>query len=186
MDTGTWVPLVTAAAGLAAGLATGLATTILARRWSREDRAAAWQREDALRWQADRLQAYTRTIAALDAWEAEAGKAMDRREAGEPFGAAEWERHDLAVLGVIAQLELMAPELVTNRARRCHLVFGQLRLNHLDADHELDFTVMHLARHRINEATWGLLAAMRADLGLGESSPPALMPPAEWEGRPGG
>jgi hypothetical protein len=54
MDTGTWVPLVTAAAGLIAGLV----STILARRWAREDRTAAWQREDALRWHADRLQVY--------------------------------------------------------------------------------------------------------------------------------
>lgn len=50
MGASTWVPLVTAAAGLAAGLATGLAGTILARRWAREDRAAQWQREDTLRW----------------------------------------------------------------------------------------------------------------------------------------
>src|SRR5690349_6908279 len=50
MGASTWVRLVTAAAGLAAGLITGLGTTILIRRWAREDRAAAWQREDALRW----------------------------------------------------------------------------------------------------------------------------------------
>ena len=55
MDTSTWVPLVTAAAGLVAGLAAGLISTVLARRWAREDRLAAWERADRLRWQSHGL-----------------------------------------------------------------------------------------------------------------------------------
>src|SRR5262245_62690288 len=88
MGASTWVPLVTAAAGLAAGLATGLIGTVLARRWVREDRAAAWQREDALRWHQDRLQAYTRMIAALDAWEAEGARRTPALSAGRVPAAA--------------------------------------------------------------------------------------------------
>jgi hypothetical protein len=59
MSTSTWVPLVTAAVGLAAGVATGLVSTVLARRWSSQDRQVAWQREDSLRWRQDRLVAMT-------------------------------------------------------------------------------------------------------------------------------
>lgn len=173
MDASTWVPLVTAAVGLIAGLAAGLVSTILARRWAREDRAEQWQREDALRWQRDRLQAYARMIAALHAWEAEAGQLQSRlvravaKGGGRvSFDAAEWDRHKHAVHELIAQLQLMAPEEVTDRAWRCLLVFSQIRDKLVDAK-DADLGQIHAAPSAITQAIVRLVEAMRADLGLG-------------------
>jgi hypothetical protein len=177
----TWVPLVTAAAGLVAGVAAGLVGTVLARRWAREDRAAAWQREDTLRWHADRLQVYTRTISALDDWDAEQRRAIERRQADPPsFDAADWERHHRAVGELLAQLRLMAPEQVTSRASRCRLVFGQLRLNHLDAE-DADLARIYVDAYQIAQATRALVEAMRADLDLGDGQVAQLCA-ADWSG----
>jgi hypothetical protein len=185
MDTGTWVPLVTAAAGLAAGLATGLATTILARRWTAEDRAAQWQREDALRWHADRLQAYTRLIAALYAWDAEARRVQDRRPWAEgaeeppPFDADQWERHARAANELVMLVFLMAPEKVRDLARRCYVAYA--RLGDRLAGQYAHPAAARSAGDTASRATRGLVEAMRADLGLGgeQPEPPQAGRPAE-------
>ena len=182
MDASIWVPLVTAAAGLIAGLATGLVSTVLTRRWAREDRAEQWQREDALRWQQDRLQVYTRMISALDGWDAEAHKAIKQWQADPPsFDAGEWERHDGTVKELLAQLRLVAPQEVSDSARRCYVRFGQLRLSYLDAKNA-DLSKISAAGNEPARETRRLRDAMRADLGLSDDGQPA----AGAEPRPGG
>jgi hypothetical protein len=173
MDASTWVPLVTAGAGLIAGLAAGLVSTVLARRWASEDRRAAWQREDRLRWHADRLQVYARMIAALQAWDAALQRILERRKdaesaGGSPpsFDAAEWDRHSEAVLELIAQLRLMAPEQVTNRALRCYRMFGVVRLQLRGAE-DAGLSRLLAAESEAAETTRSVIGAMRADLGLG-------------------
>jgi hypothetical protein len=176
MSASTWVPLVTAAAGLITGLATGLGTTVLARRWASEDRRAAWQREDQLRWQQDRLQAYTRLISALDDWNAEKRRVWDGPpylgdpEEPLPFDADEWERHARAVTELEALLRLMAPDRVYRLAGRCRLAYTRL-------GSELAMQGANLARRfaaaeEAESATRSLIEAMRADLGLGGDGQP--------------
>jgi hypothetical protein len=178
MSASTWVPLVTAAAGLLAGLVTGLGGAVLARRWAREDRAAAWQREDELRWHADRLQLYTQVIAALRAWDAELRQVLNaqiRASSGDdgsphPFDPVEWERHVQAALELIFQLDLIAPDQVTSRARGCHTTFGQFRLRALTTK-GADVSELMEAARRTAAARRALTEAMRADLGLGGEQP---------------
>jgi hypothetical protein len=188
MGASTWVPLVTAAAGLVAGLAAGLVGTVLARRWAREDRAAAWQREDSLRWHADRLQAYVRLISALEAWDAELRRVWDPRhfvaDAKEPppFDADEWERHARAVNELVSLMFLMAPEKVRDLARKCYVAFARVGHEYLARQHD-DPAGMNAAGDETARATRRLSEAMRADLGLdlGGSRQPGEPPPA---GRP--
>jgi hypothetical protein len=176
MSASTWVPLVTAAAGLIAGLATGLGSTLLARRWSREDRAAQWQREDSLRWQQDRLQVYARLISALEAWDGELNEALKPRITGKaaggplPFDAAEWERRDKAVSGLLALVQLMAPEQVTGPARDCYMAFILFGLNYL-ASADVDTAEMFTEGHKVAQAIRVLVEAMKADLGLDGGRP---------------
>jgi hypothetical protein len=176
MGASTWVPLVTAAAGLIAGLITGLGTTILTRRWASEDRAAAWQREDSLRWQQDRLQVYARLISALEAWDAELRRVLDTRIAAgasdgpSPFDAAEWERHDRAVSEQLALVQLMAPEQVIGPARDCCIAFFLLGRSYLATEHPDTAEILTEAQ-KITLAIRTLVGAMKADLGLGGEQP---------------
>lgn len=177
MGASTWVPLVTAAAGLIAGLAAGLVSTIMTRRWASEDRAEQWRREDTLRWQRDRQQVYARMVAVLDAWDAEVRSAVNRRLHAEdgsppPFDAAGWNHHQQAALELVAQLRLMAPEQVTGHAKECYAVFGQLRHELLHAE-DADLPGLIAAMGETARATRGLVEAMRADLGLGDEGQPA-------------
>jgi hypothetical protein len=164
MNTSTWVPLVTAGAGLIAGLLAGLGSTVLARRWSREDRRAAWQREDRLRWQADRLQAYTRLISALDVWDVEMRRAVKQRE-DEPFDAAGWERQARTVMELVVLVGLTAPDEVRDLALDCNSAFR--RIERMLADGDADPAAILAESAGPVRATSRLMEAMRADLGLG-------------------
>jgi hypothetical protein len=171
MGTGTWVPLVTAAAGLIAGLATGLGGAILARRWAVEDRAAQWEREDALRWHEDRLQVYVRLISALDAFDAEMRSAMGRRAVAESFDTAEWARHEKTVRELVMLVSLTAPQKVRDLAGQCTDAFawtGMLLLGE-----ETDAARIVAAAEEAALRTRRLIEAMRADLGLGGEGQPA-------------
>jgi hypothetical protein len=177
MDASTWVPLVTAAAGLAAGLATGLGGTYLTRRWATEDREAQWQRDDSLRWHQERLGVYTRLITALDDWDAEARRVRRRpfdadAEKPPPFDAVEWERHARAVNELLALVRLMAPEQVMTLARDSYAAFTRLGREHL-ADTDEGPGPLLLARSQATRATRALVEAMQADLGLGGGQPAA-------------
>jgi hypothetical protein len=157
---------VTAAAGLIAGLAAGLVGTVLARRWATEDRAAAWQREDALRWHQDRLQAYVRMISALDAWDAELRKTLADPAS---FDAAEWRRHGQAVTELLGLVFLMAPEKVTDLARQCYVAFARAGRDVLVAGSDPAGALA--SAEQAPRATRRLIEAMRADLGLGGEQP---------------
>jgi hypothetical protein len=174
MSTGVWVPLVTAAAGLIAGVAAGLASTVLARRWATADRLAAWQREDRLRWHADRLQTYARLISALEAWNQELKRLVGWWHAPEPFDTAEWDRHERAVNELVALVELTAPEGVRNLARGCYREFIETGYNMMLAGDPANYPANssereELAQNDINR----LMEAMRADLSLGGDGLPA-------------
>jgi hypothetical protein len=76
VSTSIWIPLVTAALGLATGLGTAVFTQRQAdgredMRWKRErqERLEQWHREDSQRWLQERQQAYARLITALHEWE---------------------------------------------------------------------------------------------------------------------
>ena len=168
MGASTWVPLVTAAAGLIAGLITGLGGAVLARRWVREDRAAAWQREDALRWQADRMQLYARLISALNAWDIELDMAMSRRAGGGGFDQAEWQRDNMAADGLVTLVHLTAPEEVRDLTRSCYAAFS--RAGRVLADREAERDMILAQAEAVRRAMASLMEAMRADLGLGEQS----------------
>jgi hypothetical protein len=188
MDTSTWVPLVTAAAGLAAGLATGLGSTVLARRWASEDRQAAWQREDRLRWQADRLQIYARLVSALEAWQAEIRRLQGADKDAEPFDAAEWERHVDAVQELRSLVFLTAPQKVRDLAEECPAAFvvTGVRLEKAgDPGDDPDAWRQPPLGMATWRATRRLAEAMRADLGLGGDGPPAARRP-DASGRSGG
>jgi hypothetical protein len=163
----TWVPVVTAGAGLIAGLVTGLGW---ARRWASKDRLAAWRREDSLRWRADRLQTYGRLISALDAWDAELRTALGRRKADEPFDAAEWERHDRAVTELVGLVFLMASEKVRDLTRRCRVAYG--RTGRTLARQDAGLAGLLAEAEETARATRRLMEAMSADLGLGGDRQP--------------
>jgi hypothetical protein len=171
MDTGTWVPLVTAAAGLIAGLATGLASAVLGRRWAREDRTAQWEREDRLRWQADRMQLYARLISALNAWDIELDMAMSRRTGGGGFDRAEWQRHNMAADELVTLVHLTAPEEVRDLTRRCYAAFSGA--GRILADGEAERDVILAQAEAVRRAMASLMEAMRADLGLAADELPA-------------
>ena len=172
MSASIWVPLVTAGAGLIAGLVTGLGSTVLARRWAREDRLAAWQREDRLRWQADRLQVYARLISALDAWNAEIMRLVGATREAQPFDPAEWERHTDAVSELTALVFLTAPEEVSDLAHQCMVAFGSAgaalsRAGETDDYFYAEWRAAGAEAREVSRANRGLAEAMRADLGLG-------------------
>jgi hypothetical protein len=155
-------------------LAAGLGSTILTRRWASEDRRAAWQREDRLRWQADRMQIYARLVTALEAWEAEVHRLTDWMKADEQFDAAEWERHNRAVNELTMLVFLTAPQKVSFVARQCLKAFSAARyaLSHDRVEWRNDpaiLTKTNDASRAINR----LMDAMRADLGLGGDERPA-------------
>jgi hypothetical protein len=170
MSASIWVPLVTATVGLAAGLITGLGGAVLTRRWAREDRAAAWQREDSLRWQADRLQTYTRLISALNAWDIELDMAMSRRAGGWDFDQAEWQRHNMAADELVTLVHLTAPEKVRDLTRLCYAAF--FRAGRILADGEAERDVILAQAQAVRREMASLMEAMRADLGLGANEPP--------------
>jgi hypothetical protein len=170
MSASTWVPLVTAAVGLIAGLAAGLVSTVLARRWASQDRAAAWQREDRLRWQADRLQLYARLISALDEWRGELRRALIDRHDGDPFDVEGWGQRVRAVSELVALAELTAPEQVRDLARRCYDAY--LTIGSTLALGEGDPAAIHAEAGKAFRATGTLMEAMRADLGLGGDGQP--------------
>jgi hypothetical protein len=137
----------------------------LTRRWSAEDRLAAWQREDRLRWQADRLQAYARLISALDDWRAELRRARTRRKSGEPFDAAAWERHFLVVSELVVLVALTAPERVSDLAQRCTEVFMRTGSMLMDKEAHSDAILVEFATAARD--TGRFMDALRADLSLG-------------------
>lgn len=65
-----WVPLTIAAGGLVTTLGAAVITQWLANRRERTARREQWGREDSVRWQEDRKQAYAEFLAALSAWDA--------------------------------------------------------------------------------------------------------------------
>ena len=176
MSASVWVPLVTAGIGLITGLAAGLVSAILTRRWASADRVADRQREDQLRWQADRMQIYARLISALDDWDRVLRTAVARKKTAAVAGAAgadgpsldanECDRVRAAAGDQLALVELMAPEDVRGRARTCYVAHDWLRHGYLTAE-DADLAEMDAAERRADEATQRLIEAMRADLGLG-------------------
>jgi hypothetical protein len=72
----------------------------------------------------------------------------------------------------VAQLRLVAPQEVIDSARRCYVRFGQLRQGYLDAQNA-DLSGIFVAGNETSRETCRLVAAMRADLGLGDSGQPA-------------
>ena len=185
MSASTWVPLVTAAVGLAAGLITGLASTVLARRWASEDRAAAWQREDRLRWQADRMQRYARLISALDDWGNELRRTLIERRFGERFDRAGWDNRVRAVSELVALADLTAPQQVRDLTRRCYDAY--LGAGTTLARGEDDPAAIHAEAGKAFRGTDTLMDAMRADLGLGGDGQPvggAAPHPAGLSGEP--
>ena len=64
-----WVPLTIAAAGLVTTMGAAVLTQRLADRRERATRREQWLRDDSVRWQQDRKQAYAEFIAAIYEWD---------------------------------------------------------------------------------------------------------------------
>jgi hypothetical protein len=182
------VPLITAAAGLIAGLAAGLVSTVLTRRWATADRLAAWQREDRLRWQADRLQIYARLVSALEDWDAGMRRIMGTTKDPEPFDNARWERHEEAVSQLELLVVLTAPEKVRDLARQSFTEFGRAgsRLSEASgtAGDSAEWRAAMDAYEETGRAVIRLTEAMRADLALGGDGLPEAGAPPRPAGRP--
>src|SRR5262249_1484898 len=157
-------------AGLIAGLAAGLISTVLARRWASEDRRAAWQREDRLRWQADRMQIYARLISALDDWGNELRRTLIERRFGEPLAPAGWGDRGRAVAELVALAALTAPQQVRDLTRRCYDAY--LGVGTTLARGEDEPAAIHAEAGEAFRGTETLMEAMRADLGLGGDGRP--------------
>jgi hypothetical protein len=185
-----WVPLVTAAVGLAAGLGTSVFTQRRADaredvRWRRErdDRQEQWQREDSLRWVQDRKQAYARLVVALYEWDtalASAARASEKAvKANEQteLDLTEIKRAERVAFEALAPVRFIAPKDTRSRARltfeRHRIVSQNLARNlpHVGAEATERWNEMLDSTSKLDEAMW-------KDLGL-ENKPEDAKPVGE-------
>jgi hypothetical protein len=170
MDTSTWVPLVTAAAGLIAGLAAGLVSTVLARRWAREDRLAQWQREDSVRWHQDRQRTYARFMAALYEWDDKLDSARLIRQIDETanryseLDSAGIEEAREAALEQWPLVQFMAPRRTSVLASAALIARRDLWMD-LSAE-VIDMHNIRAESAKVRATMSALQEAMRDDLGL--------------------
>jgi type II secretory pathway pseudopilin PulG len=175
-----WVPLTIAAVGIAGTLG----APVLAKWQERKDRRQQWQREDALRWQQDRQQAYARLIAALYAWDDELRSARASRDVAaylnerSELDTAELRRLRTAAREARSVVDFMASDTVRSLASSALTDREAFRVAHLTGDAPADTAKTDAEWTRVRNRTVSLRDAMRADLGL-QTMPEA----AKQEGR---
>jgi hypothetical protein len=175
MSTNVWVPLVAAGIGLIAGVASSLTTTFLTRSLGRQDRFEQWHREDELRWQRDRFQAYAQLRSALAAWDEEIHPAVrwwKTAAAGDHFAfdADQWDRLRRAARDKWAQVDLVASKEVEKLSLRPYVTRARIA-HHLTAENP-DIRKLDATSSDMYQATEKLVQAMRKDLGLGGEETP--------------
>jgi hypothetical protein len=177
-STPLWVPLTIAVVGLTTTLGAAVLTQWWASRredvrWGRErdDRQQQWLREDSLRWQQDRQQAYARFVAVLFEWDDHLSKARTARKMDMQYNMrtkldwSEVDRLRRAAHDELALVQFMAPRSVSEAAGSAVTYREAFRVVYLEPE-AIHIKELDEGWSRVHKSRSVLLAAVRENLGL--------------------